>query len=304
MKKSWRPSKLELRTQEFARSKASKQLLHVPYDEFAKAARRYVRWEAFALWIRAVLRVEEEVPTVAHEALHEQCPSFLKHEVPILEPTRVSRRLDEWIHGRLFERARRERWFDAILFYSVRDPKLKYAYAYWEQCEREWLDKRPRRYPAFEAWFQSACNCTLFPVNANRLARSVESYLDWLSLAHWVEPLLENDVPLPSHLGEDLKRKGGRFREVARRLEPQEQRTIVTKFHLVSWIENRYFLEAQEGRWLEFVRSHAQNHPRYARISKYASRWRAQRPQERPRVYPLFTDWCHDANNFVERFPQ
>lgn len=301
MKENWRPGKLELRIQEFARSKASKQLLSVPYDAFARAARKYVGWEVFALWIRAVLQFEDEVPPVARKALQARCASLLKDEGPVVESALLSRRLDEWVHGRTFARAHREGWFEAVLFYSLRDPTLKYAYAYQEQCEREWASRRPSRYPKFEAWVRSASNCALFPVNANRLTKAVESYLDWLSLGYWLEPLLESDVALPLRLGDDMRMKGRGFREVAKRLESGERCTIATKFHLISWIENRYFLEAQKGSWLESVRQHAQNHPRYARMSEYARRWRAQRPQDQLQLYPSFTSWCQDVKNFVER---
>jgi len=301
MKENWRPSKLELRIEESARSKASRQLLRVPYQDFARAVRQYVWWEAFVLWIRVVVQFERKVPWIAREALREHCASFLRESDPAADPDLLSRHLDEWIRGRFFDRPCREGWFEAVLFYSVRDPKLTYAYAYREQCGREWAAKRPHPYPEFDAWFKSACNCAVFPVNANRLGKTVRSYLAWLSVAYWLEPLLENDLVLPSRLLKEMKAKGRRFREIASQLESRNRRAIATKFHLIRWIEDRYFSEAQADGWLESVRRQAQNDPGYARTSEYARRWREQQPQNRLRFYPSFTNWCDDAKNFVER---
>ena len=302
MKENWHPSKLELRVQEFARSKASKQLLQVPYDDFAKASRQYVQWEAFSLWIRVVLQFEDEVPRVVRMALQEHCASFVNGNISITEPAQLRLQLDEWINRRkIFARARREEWFEALLFYTVRDPQLKYVCAYWEQCESEWANKRTRRYPEFEAWVQSALHCAQFPVNADRLGKAVDRYLDWLSLAYWLEPLLENDCAFPSYLLAELKMQDRRFREFAKQLESGERCALSTRFHLVNWIENRYFSEAREQTWLESLRRHARNHPRYARISEYARRWRAQRPQDRARRYPSFVSWSQEAETFVEK---
>ena len=248
-----------------------------------------------------MVQFERKVPWIAREALREHCASFLRESDAPDDPDLLSRRLDEWIRGRFFDRPRREDWFEAVLFYSVRDPKLRYAYAYWEQCGREWAAKRPHPYPAFDAWFKSACNCAVFPVSANRLGKAVQRYLAWLSVGYWLEPLLENDLVLPSRLLKEMKAKGRRFREIASQLESRNRCAVGTKFHLIRWIENRYFLEAQAHGWLESVRRQAQNDPGYARTSEYARRWREQQPQNRLRFYPSFTNWCDDAKNFVER---
>jgi hypothetical protein len=301
MKENWRPGKLQLRVEESARNEASMQLLRVPNDEFARATRRYVWWEAFVLWIRTVARFERGIPSVAREALRQYCASFLRDADLAGDPSLLSRRLDEWIRGRFFARPRREGWFEAVVFYSARDPKLKYAYAYWEQCEREWAAKPPHPSPEFDAWFKSACNCALFPVDANRLGKAVQSYLGWLSLASWLEPLLDNDLALPSRLVNQMKTTGHRFREIAGQLESRERCAMATKFHLIRWIENHYFVVPQAESWIELVRHHTQNDPRQVRTSEYARRWREHQPQNRLRLYPSFTKWCEDAKNFVER---
>jgi hypothetical protein len=301
MKENWRPGKLQLRVEESARNEASMQLLRVPHDDFARATRQYVWWEAFVLWIRTVARFERGISSVAREALRKYCASFLRDSDLAGDPSLLSCRLDEWIRGRVFARPRREGWFEAVVFYSARDPKLKYAYAYWEQCDCEWAAKPPHPYPEFDAWFKSACNCAVFPVNANRLGKAVQSYLGWLSFAHWLEPLLDNNLALPSRLLNEMKTTGRRFREIAGQLESRERCAIPTKFHLIRWIENHYFVSAQTESWIEVVRHYTQNDPRQVRTCEYARRWREHQPQNRLRLYPSFTNWCEDAKNFVER---
>ena len=219
----------------------------------------------------------------------------------MIDPALLGHRLDEWIRGKLFARTRREEWFEAVLFYSARNPKLRYAYAYWEQCGREWTAKRPRSYPAFDAWLKAALNCSVFPVSANRLATAVQSYLAWLSLAYWLEPILENNLHLPRRLLTEMRTTGGRFREIANELESESRSCLPTTFHLIRWIEDRYFAPARTEAWIDPLRHYAHNDPQYVRTSEYARRWREEQPQKNLRLYPSFAKWCEGARNFVNR---
>jgi hypothetical protein len=301
MTEKWQPTKLERRVQEFARSRASKQLLRVPYDDFSAAHRQYVRWEAFALWIRAVVETENCLPSFVSNALKEHCPGLLEKEVQVTVPALLGVRLDGWIQDRVFARAKRERWLDALLFYGVRDPRSQCAFAYWERCEKQWSERRPSRYPTFERWFRSACSSDLFPVTANRIAEAIEAYVDWLSFAYWLEPLFENNLALPERLAKEVESKAPGLLEIVAQLESEKRKASEIESYLMRWIEDRHFSEAKEGNWFDRVRSQIHNHPRYVRISEYSRRWRKERPQDCLRLYPSFPRWSRRADTFLAR---
>jgi hypothetical protein len=161
--KQWRPGKAERRVQELARRRATRQLLRVPWDRFSKAQQEYLDWEDFSLWVRAIVESEGRVPDSISRILQERCPGFLEYERKCREtrPKQASPLpllLLEWIHDRVFAHAKQERWLDALLFFSVRDPYSQCTWAYWEHCEDKWKRKRPTGYPSFEEWRLAAEN--------------------------------------------------------------------------------------------------------------------------------------------------
>ncbi len=152
--KEWRPAPTEQRIRSIARRRAKLQLFRVGSLRFERARREYLEWEAFSLWLRAIAGVERSLPGRVVRTLQKRCPSFLPQGVA--RPRVLPLQLLEWIHDHIFSAAKREGWLDALIFYSVRDPRSQRTWAYWEHCEREWKRKRPRSYPFFERWLQSA----------------------------------------------------------------------------------------------------------------------------------------------------
>lgn len=158
---AWRPAPAEQRIQGVACRRATRQLLRVSPDRFKRAVGEYLEWEAFSFWIRAIMDSSRHPPACVMEALQKRCPGFLRNEQA--EPKRrqsdyppLSLRLLGWVHDNIFDNAKREGWLDALMFYSVRDPRSQRMWAYWEHCERKWKKKRPRWYPTFERWLHAA----------------------------------------------------------------------------------------------------------------------------------------------------
>ena len=156
-REQWRAGKLERKVQELARRRATRQLLRVPSDRFARAQQKYLHWESFSLWVRAIVEAEGGVPSWINRTLQERCPDFLEFERQCREAhckqaAPLSSLLVEWIHDRVFAKAKEEGWLDALIFFSIRDPRSQRAWAYWEHCENEWKRKRPTRYPNFNEW--------------------------------------------------------------------------------------------------------------------------------------------------------
>lgn len=151
---AWQPTAHEWRAQAKARSRANRQLLRVSLPRFTKACREYIEWEAFSLWVRAIADAEKGLPIAVVRTIQQRCPGLLPQgRAPAkLLPLDVLK----WAHNHTFAVAKREGWLDALMFYSVRNPRSQRTWAYWERCEREWKSKRPRLYPTFKQWVQAA----------------------------------------------------------------------------------------------------------------------------------------------------
>ncbi len=150
----WRPTMLERNAQVSARLRAKRQLLRVSSPQFEKARRAYIQWEAFSLWVRAITDTEKTLPTGVVRTIQQRCPGLLpqRGEHTKLLPLQLL----QWVHHHIFKVPRGEGWLDALMFYSVRDPRSQRTWAYWEHCEREWKKKRPRSYPSVKEWSQAA----------------------------------------------------------------------------------------------------------------------------------------------------
>lgn len=150
----WRRTALERHSQVSARLRAKRQLLRVSSARFEKARLEYLQWEAFSLWVRAIADAEKRLPTAVMKTVQQRCPGLLPQgRAPAkLLPLDILK----WVHNHTFGVAKREGWLDALMFYSVRDPRSQRTWAYWEHCEREWKKQRPRSYPPFERWLHAA----------------------------------------------------------------------------------------------------------------------------------------------------
>ena len=128
--------------------------------QLRKAVSDYIDWEAFAYWVRAVMRAYRGMPPRVAELLSCRCPGFLdqlKGEGLRLEdPTTVWRRLIAWVDDRVFGSAKAEGWFEAITFFARSSLQADRTVAYWAACDRKWSRRRPADVPDFDAWRRDA----------------------------------------------------------------------------------------------------------------------------------------------------
>lgn len=160
-RREWRPTELERKVQDIGRQRAARQLLRVSAKRFQKTQQEYLEWQAFSLWVRAIIEAEVRPPAWILDILEKRCPGFLQPEEEHRKTHRqesgpLPLRLLEWIHNHLFSDAKREGWLDALIFYTVREPRSQRTWAYWQQCEDQWKKKRPRAYPSFKQWLRAA----------------------------------------------------------------------------------------------------------------------------------------------------
>lgn len=301
-KRKRRPTKLEQRVQGMACRRATKQLMRVRWDRFHKAYKEYPRWEALALWVRAIVEIEGSAPSWLAAVLKKRCPGFIKSESLLHEPGLLAFHLRGWIHNEIFGHARQEGWLDALIFYGVRDLRSQGVWAYWEHCEREWNRRRPASYPSFEKWSHTAQNYK--PCEEAHVARMdeiVERYVDWQAFANWLAPPLEADLKLPHRIASELESRCPGFLEFNNSCVLRNRKgKATTRQRLMTWIEDHFFSEANKEGWFETVLRQARTHPRYARIVKYWQRWSKSCSQNPTIPYPSFGQWRRAAGNYVE----
>jgi hypothetical protein len=301
-KEKWQPTKLERRVQGIARRQATRQLMRVPWGRFRKAHRAYPRWLAFALWTQAIVAAEGHTPSWLAAIVRKRCPGFIAKEALTTEPGLLALRLHEWIHKQMFRQAKEEGWLDALIFYGVRDLRSQTTWAYWEHCEKAWDRRRPRSYPGFEKWWQTARKYQLCEkASIARVARAAEGYVEWQAFAYWLRPLLEANRELPARVAAEMERRCPGFLEFNNSwvLGKHEEKAKAWQ-RLVGWIEDHFFSEAQKGGWFDIVVQQAPNDPHYVRMAEYGKCWNRTWAGNPSVAYPSFRQWCRAADSYVE----
>ncbi len=291
------PLSLAKQAQAVAVSLASKQLMRVRWKRFRQAQDDYVQWEAFVLWIKAIVTAEGCAPLEVAGGIKKRCPGFLEEAAPLQSPELLALRLHEWIHNRIFLEAKHEGWLDALQFYGVRDPRSESAWAHWEQCEQDWRTNRSAGYPEFETWWRTAQDRKLFQeVTASRVIDVVETYVDSMAFAHWLRPFLGGDAKLPSQVARELRRRCPDFVTSSTKEGPQGQLWE----GLTTYLEESFFAEVKREGWLDYVQQKTCHHPRHVRTIGYSERWMKSYSQSPVLPYPRFSRWRYAADNFVE----
>ncbi len=299
-KKMRRTTLIETNAQRVAAALASKQAMRVSWKRFCEAQEEYIRWEAFALWTRAVVEAQGGAPHSLLRVLKKRCVGFIEQRTMSREPKLLALRLHEWIQDRIFIAAKQEGWLDALHFYGVRGPRCEGAWAYWEYCQREWKHKRRSTYPGFETWWRSAQNYNLFQkVTAARAADVVDTYVDWLAFAHWLRPLMGGNLKSPNEVARELQRRCPDFAPEHLTGRPKEE----SWQSFVKHFEGRFFSIVSQQHWLDYVREKAYNHPRHVRTIAYSDHWLQEWFSDPTLPYPPFPQWQQAADDFIEKSP-
>jgi hypothetical protein len=301
-KKNWQPTKLERRVQAIARRKATRELMQVPWDRFRRSYLAYARWQALTLWTRAIAEAEGRAPSWLAATLKKRCPGLMENEALLNEPGLLAYRLGEWIDTRIFRQAGEEGWLNGLVFFGVRSRRSQATWAYWEDCEKEWDRRRPRAYPAFENWWQTARNYRFCEeATTPKVVDTLERYVKWRAFAYWLRPLLEANRQLPMHVAAELRRRCPGFLEFNKRPPIRKQRKKGEAWqHLASWVDDHFFSGAKKQGWLGIVVRQARNDPRHARLAEFCKRWNKSWFQSPAIAYPSFRQWERAADAYVE----
>jgi len=300
--KASRFSPAELKVRAIASRRAKQQVSRVPWRRFRSAYEEYSRWQAFALWSRAVIATEGHAPSGLVKTLRDRCPGFIEDEASSREPGLLAFHLLEWVHNRKFGYAKRQGWLDALTFYGVRHPLSHGAWAYWEHCENEWNTKRPTPLPTFDKWWRTALQWELCDRTSSlAIDRAVERYLDWEALMLWLRPLFDTRLKLPPHVISDLERRGPGICKFDGSVacESRQARSSIWR-RVMKWGKDHCLSHAREEGWLDLLLEQVRSHPWHVRMRAYAAHWSKEWSRTRALPYPSFRQWKQAAERYVK----
>ncbi|MGH9375850.1 MAG: hypothetical protein ACRD1J_06755 [Terriglobia bacterium] len=134
-----------------------------------KAVERYVDWQVFAYWARTALESGHPLPGPIEYELRRRCPGFLETEAAAQarpsneEGYQRFNRLMRWIEDHEFAHAKKQGWFDALLYQARLHPRRARVVDYWHHWEAL-RSRHPRSgYPSFGRWQAAADAYTFEP---------------------------------------------------------------------------------------------------------------------------------------------
>ena len=136
-----------------AQARAAEQGMLVDPSTLSEAIASFVEWEAFTLWVRAVVAAEGGVPNIVAAALSARCSAFPRDTS---SPERLWAELLDWIELNVFREATCQGWIDALTYHARRDTRSRTAWAHWEKVRDDWAASKPSRYPTVEEWLLSS----------------------------------------------------------------------------------------------------------------------------------------------------
>jgi len=132
-------------------------------ERLAAAVAEYLEWEAFTYWLRSLLETDTRLPETVTRELEQRCPGFIESDrqlrsTLVLENyTQRWRALLKWGEKRYFAEARKDGWFDAVMYCARAHPRnartIDYWVFYWDE---HWLTPSLDQYPSFMVWRRSA----------------------------------------------------------------------------------------------------------------------------------------------------
>jgi len=295
-------TKLERRVGHIASRRARRQLMQVPWGRFHKAYEEYVRWQAFVLWVRAVVELEGRAPSWLEAILRKRCPGFATEAARSNKPKQLGLQLLPWVHNQVFGFAKEEGWLDALVFYGFRDTRAQGYWAYWEHCESEWKKRRPASVPALVQWRRSALNGKLHgDASFAVVAKAVEKFIDFEAVVYWLRPLFQTaKVQLPAHVTLQLGQESPSLLEfVSKQISAHYEDKSRSWRRLLNWGEEHVLSHAKKDGWLDSVLHQAAIHPRHERLVDYAALCCKSRLGNTAPPYPSLGQWQTEMKGYI-----
>lgn len=276
--------------------------MQVPWDRFHKAYEEYIRWQAFVLWVRAVVELEGCAPSWLEAILRKRCPGFATEAARSNKPEQLGLQLLPWVHNQVFGFAKEEGWLDALVFFGFRDTRAQGYWAYWEHCESEWKKRRPASFPTFVQWMRSALSGKLEgDVSCAAVAKAVEKYLDFEAFVYWLRPLFQAPtIQLPAHVTLELGQESpGLLEFVSREISAAYEDKSRSWERLFNWGGDHVLSHAKKEGWRDCVFRQVRIHPFHVRMVDYAALCCKSRLGNTALPYPSLRQWQRDMGGYV-----
>jgi hypothetical protein len=149
------------RVRQYAEVRALDEAKKVPWRLLANAADEYTEWQIFALWLRAVLNVCEVLPAEVANEVETRSPALLSQvqsRFDILAPPRggaVWEAVNDWAESTVFVEAKRDRWLNAIRYFSSTSLSSMKAWSYWESIHRRCQEQKPEYLLTYPEWISA-----------------------------------------------------------------------------------------------------------------------------------------------------
>lgn len=295
-------TKLERKVRDLATRRARRQLMQVPWGRFHKAYEDYIRWQAFVLWVRAVVECEGCTPSLLEAILRKRCPGFMEKGARSNKPELLGLQLLPWVHNQAFGVAKEEGWLDALVFYGFRDARSQGSWEYWEHCESQWKKRRPTSFPTFAEWRRSVLDWKLRgDVKCAVVTKAVEKYIDFEAVVYWLRPLFQTaKIQLPAHVAVELGQECPGLLEF---VKAHASGTYGDKSRswqrLFNWGKDHVLSHAKKEGWLDYALRQVHIHPLHVRMVDYTAVWCKSRRANTAVPYPSLRQWRRDAEGYV-----
>ena len=191
-----------------------------------------------------------------------------------------------------FVRAKRERWLNAIRYFSSRSLSSMKAWSHWEDMHRQWREKKPETLPTYEVWVSAASAVGRLPnpesdaqtvLDSIRLVpeetwrRMLDAFAELTTLCVWIEILLGAGQIGAEFVSEELAVRYPRFDTCG---IPEPTGSGMSTFFAESILTHRLpFANAQQ--FLFALSYQTKQHPAYYARCSYAAQcrslWRGRR---------------------------
>ena len=297
---------------EQGKARALDQARKVPWRRLAAAVDQANHWEAFGLWLRAVVDAAKNLPPLVDQQLEAKIPGFLARVEADMRAAlkkdapghRLWNLVSSWTAVNIFLEPKVQGWLDAVHYFSSMSLPYMKAWAHWDRVHEEWRTNPPAEWPTFERWQDDIAAVTKLanrdsvPQQVLDSVRSVSSrdwerlfstFSDLMAFSQWMELMLDLEGPRCRLVCEEVRVRYHGFAFSDSALSSGE-----AVRELNTWVLDREFKKGES--LIAALSWHVQHHPAYYAVRNYAIHCHAVWSVDYPGRLPSFDEWRKAAD--------
>ena len=298
-----------------AETRALDEARTVPWKILADAAGEYTEWQAFALWLRALLDACEGLPVEVALEIEKRSPVLASRtrmpgNTSLSRGSRAWQDVIDWAESNIFVQAKGERWLNAVRYFSSKSLLSMKVWSYWEEIDRRWRDEKPEALPSYQQWMNATAAVSRLSnpeSDAQKVLDSVrlipelrwqqmlDAFLELTTLCLWMEILLGVGQAGKELVARELTIRYPRFASFS------IQKAAAAISALTKWVIDCESPFAMAQPPLSALDYHLKCHPAYHARRRYAARCRGLWGDGHLDRLPSFAEWTDAADGFFER---